>query len=225
MSKKTLNKIFTEKINRERIRENVLKKANKHSVDYVRYIKVGVLIGCLILVVILCIDDKKNSNVGNSFIKVESTENILDTNELINDSQYAFIGMVSNHRDENDYYPVKVYENIKGELVKDKDIKIKVDNFDLDVTSIYLFTAKIVNHELIILRKENANLLIDIDTNNSSDNNNYSIALSKQDTKTIKEIADKYRVTTDSYSDGTTSFNTSLEENKELSKYDVNYKE
>ena len=223
MSKKTLNKIFTEKINRERIREIVLKKANKHSVDYTRYIKVGVLIGCLILVVILCIGDKKNSNVGNSFIKVENTENILDTNELINDSQYAFIGMVSNHRDENDYYPVKVYENIKGELVKDKDIKIKVDNFDLDVTSIYLFTAKIVNHELIILRKENANLLIDIDTNYSSDNN--SVILSNQDTKTIKEIADKYKVTTDSYNNGTASSNSSMEEDKELSKYDVNYKE
>ena len=223
MSKKTLNKIFTEKINRERIRENVLKKANKHSVDYTRYIKVGVLIGCLILVVILSIDDKKNSNVGNSFIKVENTENILDTNELINDSQYAFIGMVSNHRDENDYYPVKVYENIKGELVKDKDIKIKVDNFDLDVDSIYLFMAKIVNHELIILKKENANLLIDIDTNYSSDNN--SVILSKQDTKTIKEIADKYKVATDSYNNGTASSNSSMEEDKELSKYDVNYKE
>ena len=224
MSKKTLNKLFEEKINKEVIRNKVLNRVNKKSLDYFKIIKIGILVGCLVLVAFLCIDDKKNSNVGNSFMKEEKTEDI-DTNELINESQYAFIGLVTEDKDNNDFYKVIVYENIKGELVKSPAIEIRGDNVDLKTTSIYLFTAKLENHDLVILGKENANLLINTDTNYSNDNN-YSISLSKRDTETIKEIVDKYsRVNTDAYSESTLSSSSSLGGTTELSKYDVNYKE
>ena len=212
MGKKTLNKIFDEKINKEEIRENVINKANKHSVDYFKIAKIGILVGCIILVVLLSINGRYDSKVGDSFIKEESTSKTLDMNKLINDSQYAFVGLVTEDKDDNDYYKVAVYDNIKGELVKTSAIEIKVDNVQLDVTSIYLFTARLENNDLVIKNKENASLLGTLSVSNIYDS--ASSDISGEIKEKIKEITDKYSKNVDDYAI-----------DKELSKYDVNYKE
>ena len=52
MSKKTLNNIFNEKINKQEIKDNVLNKINKKSFNYLKIINVGILVSCLLLVFI-----------------------------------------------------------------------------------------------------------------------------------------------------------------------------
>ena len=212
MSKKTLNKIFDEKINKEEIRKNVLNKANKHIVDYFKIAKIGILVGCLILVVFWSINGRNDSKVGDSFIKEESTSKTLDMNKLINDSQYAFVGLVTEDKDDNDYYKVAVYDNIKGELIKTSAIEIKVDNVQLDVTSIYLFTARLEDKDLVIKNKENASLIGTLSISNTYDSTSSDI--SDEIKEKIKEVTDKYSKNVDDYAI-----------DKELSKYDVNYKE
>ena len=211
MSKKTLNKIFEEKINKEEIRENVLNSTNKHSVDYFKIVKVGILVGCIVLIVFLSMNGRNDTPVGDSLIKYDDSIKS-NTNKLINDSQYAFIGLVTEDKDDNDFYKVIVYENIKGELVKAPAIEVKGENVLLDVTSIYLFTAKLENHDLVLKNQENANLLITLGANNTYDSN--SLGVSDEIKEKIKRIKDEYNKNVD-YTDTY----------KELSKYDVNYKE
>ena len=211
MSKKTLNKIFDEKINKEEIRENILNKANKHSVDYFKIVKVGILVGCIVLIVFLSMNGRNDTPVGDSLIKYDDSIKS-NTNKLINDSQYAFIGLVTEDKDNNDFYKVIVYENIKGELVKAPAIEVKGDNVLLEVTSIYLFTAQLENHDLVLKNQENANLLITLGANNTYDSN--SLGVSDEIKEKIKIIKDEYNKNVD-YTDTY----------EELSKYDVNYKE
>ncbi len=211
MSKKTLNKIFEEKINKEEIRKNILNKVNKHSVDYFKIVKVGILVGCIVLIVFLSMNGRNDTPVGDSLIKYDDSIKS-NTNKLINDSQYAFIGLVTEDKDNNDFYKVIVYENIKGELVKAPAIEVKGDNVLLEVTSIYLFTAQLENHDLVLKNQENANLLITLGANNTYDSN--SLGISDEIKEKIKIIKDEYNKNVD-YTDTY----------KELSKYDVNYKE
>ena len=230
MSKKTLNNIFNEKINKQEIKDNVLNKINKKSFNFLKIINVGKLVrkglyllvlGCLLLVFIF--NQKKNitPEIYQTVDKTFESENL---EELIQKNQYAFIGFVSNSCDKDNFYPVKVYENIKGKLIKSSNIKVKVDSFTLDVTKIYLFTAKVVNHDLIIEKEENANLLLDINSNKTN-TDDYTISLSKEDEEKIKEIADEYRAITTSNEDSNYTTYDSKKEDIELSRYDVNYKE
>ena len=221
MSKKTLNNIFNEKINKQEIKDNVLNKINKKSFNYLKIINVGILASCLLLVFIF--NQKKNitPEIYQTVDKTSESENL---EELIQKNQYAFIGFVSNSCDKDNFYPVKVYENIKGKLIKSSNIKVKVDSFTLDVTKIYLFTAKVVNHDLIIEKEENANLLLDINSNKTN-TDDYAISLSKEDEEKIKEIADEYRAITTSKEDSNYTTYDSKKEDIELSRYDVNYKE
>lgn len=199
----------------------MIEKVTKKNGNYVVFLKLAILVLCFLTLLFFSIDWKKDSNIDNSFIKDDKNEEMVDENKLINDSQYAFIGFVNNHCDEDHYYPIKVFENIKGELIKEKIIKIKVDNFALDVTSVYLFTAKVINHELIIEQKPNAYLLFDYNPIEFSETNNLSINLSEQNFKEIKAKADEYRKMVDNNS--TEQFDKTDE--YELSQYDVNYKE
>lgn len=199
----------------------MIEKVTKKNGNYVVFLKLAILVLCFLTLLFFSIDWKKDSNIDNSFIKDDKNEEMVDENKLINDSQYAFIGFVNNHCDEDHYYPIKVFENIKGELIKEKIIKIKVDNFALDVTSVYLFTAKVINHELIIEQKPNAYLLFDYNPIEFSETNNLSMNLSEQNFKEIKAKADEYRKMVDNNS--TEQFDKT--DGYELSQYDVNYKE
>lgn len=199
----------------------MIEKVTKKNGNYVVFLKLAILVLCFLTLLFFSIDWKKDSNIDNSFIKDDKNEEMVDENKLINDSQYAFIGFVNNHCDEDHYYPIKVFENIKGELIKEKIIKIKVDNFALDVTSVYLFTAKVINHELIIEQKPNAYLLFDYNPVEFSETNNLSMNLSEQNFKEIKAKADEYRKMVDNNS--TEQFDKT--DGYELSQYDVNYKE
>ena len=199
----------------------MIEKVTKKNGNYVVFLKLAILVLCFLTLLFFSMDWKKDSNIDNSFIKDDKNEEMVDENKLINDSQYAFIGFVNNHCDEDHYYPIKVFENIKGELIKEKIIKIKVDNFALDVTSVYLFTAKVINHELIIEQKPNAYLLFDYNPVEFSETNNLSMNLSEQNFKEIKAKADEYRKMVDNNS--TEQFDKT--DGYELSQYDVNYKE